>query len=161
MMLTHIKGFLYSSHCWVLSILILLHSSQPPTRHFIPIWGFLVCCCFVLRFYLFIHERRRERGRDTAEGEAGSLQKAWCGTQSQDPRIMPWTKGRRSTPEPPRYPLYSYLTAKNTEAQRGQYSAPGHTARKELSSNSTPGLFGPKVHTFSHHPLEATPASGF
>ena len=33
------------------------------------------CHCF-LRFCLFIHERHRERGRDTAEGEAGSPQGA-------------------------------------------------------------------------------------
>ena len=31
---------------------------------------------FVLRFYLFIHERHRERGRDKAEEEAGSMQGA-------------------------------------------------------------------------------------
>ena len=34
-----------------------------------------------LRFYLFIHERHREREADTqAEGEAGSVQGARCGT---------------------------------------------------------------------------------
>ena len=43
--------------------------------------------------------------RDTekeAEGEAGSLRGARCGAQSQDPRIRPWAKGRRSTTKPPR-----------------------------------------------------------
>ena len=45
-------------------------------------------------FYLFIHERQRERGRDTqAEGEAGSMQGARCGTRSQVPRIRPWAEG--------------------------------------------------------------------
>ena len=40
--------------------------------------GLLVC--LFLRFYLFIHERQRERGRDLgAEGEAGSTQGAQCG----------------------------------------------------------------------------------
>ena len=38
------------------------------------------------------------------EGEAGSLQGARCGTRSQDPGIMPWAKGRRSTTEPPKCP---------------------------------------------------------
>ena len=40
---------------------------------------------------LFIHEREREREREAqtqAEGEAGSMQGACCGTQSQDSRIM-------------------------------------------------------------------------
>ena len=33
------------------------------------------------RFYLFIHERHREREAETqAEGEAGSMQEAQCGT---------------------------------------------------------------------------------
>ena len=36
--------------------------------------------------------------RDTqAKGEACSLQRAWCRTSSQDPRIMPWARGRCST----------------------------------------------------------------
>ena len=38
---------------------------------------------FFLIFYLFIHERLREKGRDI-EGEAGSSQEAQCGTWSQD-----------------------------------------------------------------------------
>ena len=41
-----------------------------------------------LGFYLFTHERDKERHRDIAEGEAGSLQGAWCGTQSPDPGFM-------------------------------------------------------------------------
>ena len=32
------------------------------------------------------------------------FQGAWCGTWSQDPRIMTWAKGRHSTTEPPRHP---------------------------------------------------------
>ena len=58
---------------------------------------------YFLRFYLFIHERPRERGRNTGRGRsrlyAGSLM---CGTRSWDSRIIPWTKGRCSTAEPPR-----------------------------------------------------------
>ena len=51
---------------------------------------------FKKRFYLFIHESHGERGRDTGRGEAGFMQGAWCGTQSQDPGIMTWAKGRCS-----------------------------------------------------------------
>ena len=44
--------------------------------------------------YLFIHEREREREAETqAEGEAGSMQGARCGTQSQVSRITPWAEG--------------------------------------------------------------------
>ena len=49
---------------------------------------------FFLRFYLFIHGRQREREAETqAEGEAGSVQGARCGTRSQVSRVMPWAKG--------------------------------------------------------------------
>ena len=50
-----------------------------------------------LRSYLFVHERHRERGRDQAEGEAGSMQGARRGTRSQDPGVTPWAKGGHST----------------------------------------------------------------
>ena len=53
-------------------------------------------------FYLFIHERCRER-------EVGSLWGVQCGTRSQNIRIPTWAKGRCSTPEPPRHPhLYIF-----------------------------------------------------
>ena len=52
---------------------------------------------------LFIYSWKTEREAETqAEGEAGSLQGAWCGTQSQDPGITPWTEGRCSTTKLPR-----------------------------------------------------------
>ena len=56
--------------------------------------------------------RDPEREAETqAEGEAGSLQGAWCGTRSQDPGMRPWAEGRWSTAEPPGRPLhFSYLT---------------------------------------------------
>ena len=39
-------------------------------------------------------KKERERGRQRqAEGEAGLMQGARCGTQSQDSRITPWTTG--------------------------------------------------------------------
>ena len=56
-----------------------------------------------LKIYLFM--RDTERGAETqAEGEVGSTQGAQCRTQSQDPGIMPWAKGRCPTTEPPRRP---------------------------------------------------------
>ena len=51
---------------------------------------------------LFIHSWKTEKGRDI---EAGSMQRARCGTGSQDPAITTWTQGRYSTAEPPRRPL--------------------------------------------------------
>ena len=53
--------------------------------------------CFFFKI-LFIHERdterdERERGRDTAEGEAGSMPGARRGTTSQVSRITPWAEG--------------------------------------------------------------------
>ena len=55
----------------------------------------IVCFLFFLKIYLFMHERHRKREAETqAEREAGSVQEAWCGTPSQDYRIMPWVEGR-------------------------------------------------------------------
>ena len=50
-----------------------------------------VFCFFFKDFiYLFMRDTERETETETqAEGEAGSLQGARCGTQSQDSRIMP------------------------------------------------------------------------
>ena len=54
----------------------------------------------------FIHLFERERERETqAKGEAGSMQGARRGSQSRDPRIMPWAEGRSQTTKPPRDPL--------------------------------------------------------
>ena len=72
---------------------------------------------FFLRFYLFIHERHRERKAETwAEGEAGSLQGILqCRTWFQDPGSRPETTAdaqqlshpgtTQATAEPPRQPL--------------------------------------------------------
>ena len=46
--------------------------------------------------YLFMRHTQREREREAEtqeEGEAGSMQGAQCGTQSQVPRITPWAAG--------------------------------------------------------------------
>ena len=45
---------------------------------------------FFLRFYLFIHERHRER---EAEGEAGSMQGVRCSTRFRIFRITHWAEG--------------------------------------------------------------------
>ena len=46
----------------------------------------------------------RERESETqAEGEAGSMQGAWCGTRSRDSRITPSAKGKHPIAEPPRH----------------------------------------------------------
>ena len=63
----------------------------------------------------------RDRGRmagTQAEGEAGSLQGAWCRTQSQGPGIMTWAKGRHSTTEPPREPFFFFFFMIITERER-------------------------------------------
>ena len=54
--------------------------------------------------------RDPEREAETqAEGEAGSMQGAQCGTQSWDSRIRPWAEGTRSTTEPPRHPHSNFI----------------------------------------------------
>ena len=62
------------------------------------------CCFFLLRFYLLIHERHRDRGRDIGRGRS----RLHAGSRMQDPIPGPEnttsTKGRRSTTEPPRCP---------------------------------------------------------
>ena len=53
-----------------------------------------------------MRDTQREREAETqAEGEAGSMQGARCGTPSRDSRITPWAEGRLQTAEPPRDPL--------------------------------------------------------
>ena len=75
--------------------------------------GFIICLggfvnrfLFVrfsfLRFYLYIYERHRERGRDTGGGRS----RLHAGSPMRDSiprsRIMPWAEGSRSTAKPPR-----------------------------------------------------------
>ena len=64
--------------------------------------------CYYFFKILFIHERHRE-AEIQAEGEAGSPPGAWCGTQSQNPRIRTWAKGRCSITEPPRCLRFTLL----------------------------------------------------
>ena len=101
---------------YVFSLLIVnIVNSDKYNPHNQTVWGIQ----YFKRFYLFNHDRHREREAETqAEGEeAGSVQGAWCGTQSWDSGITPWTEGRCSTAEPPRRPkilffkwkLYIYM----------------------------------------------------
>ena len=46
---------------------------------------------FILFIYLFMRDTERE-AETQAEGEAGSMQGAPCGTRPQDPRITPGLK---------------------------------------------------------------------
>ena len=58
-----------------------------------------------LKIFLYLFIRATQREADTqAEGEAGFLQEARCGTPSQDPRIMTSAEDRGSTTEPLRHP---------------------------------------------------------
>ena len=61
--------------------------AQPLSHPGIPRMSILLSFFFLKRFYLFIHERHRGRGRDIGRGRsrllAGSL---ICRTRSQDPR---------------------------------------------------------------------------
>ena len=57
-----------------------------------------------------------EREAETqAEGEAGSMQGAGCGTQSRDPGVTAWAGGRCSTTEPPKCPIFSSLKYLSSE----------------------------------------------
>ena len=65
--------------------------------------------------------RDTEREAETqTEGEAGSMQGARCGTQTQESGIMLWAKGRRPTTEPLRCPKKSifYTQDSHEEKQR-------------------------------------------
>ena len=69
------------------------------------------CFFFFLRFYLFIHERHRERGRDTGEGEAGSVQGAQRGSRSWVSKIIPWPEGGTKPLSPPGCPISLFLNS--------------------------------------------------
>ena len=56
-------------------------------------------------------EREREREAETqAEGDAGSVQGAWCGTRSQVSGITPRAGGGAKPAEPPGLPCYNFIT---------------------------------------------------
>ena len=66
---------------------------------------------FFLRSYLvFMRDRERERKAETqAEGEAGSIQGARCGTRYQDSRITPWAEGGAKPLSHPGCPFFYFL----------------------------------------------------
>ena len=65
---------------------------------------------FFFKDFIYLFMRDTETEAETqAEGEAGSMWAAQRGTQSQDSRITPWAKGRRSTTEPPRCPYFFFF----------------------------------------------------
>ena len=72
-----------------------------------------------------------------AEGEAGSLQWAWCRTWSQDLGITIWAKGRCSTAVPPRCPLPHFLRPPCDSPQLHRlYLLPGcHKGRFSIASH--------------------------
>ena len=47
----------------------------------------------IFKKYLFIHRHREKEAQTQAEGEAGSMQGARCGTRSRVPRITPQVAG--------------------------------------------------------------------
>ena len=57
---------------------------------------------FLKNYFIYLFMRDTEGEAETqAEGEADRV---WCGTRSQNPRIMTWAKVRCSITEPPRLP---------------------------------------------------------
>ena len=82
----------------------------------------------------------REREAETqVEGEAGSMQEAWCGTQSQDPRTKPWAKGNPSTAEPPRRPCsFNFLYAINPKYPFGGARGQHRQAEPRVSKGNWP-----------------------
>ena len=80
---------------------------QPLTIHLLPLGSrqkSLKSFFFFLRFYLFIHEKHRERGRDT-----GSIQGTRCGTWSWVSRITPWAEGSSRPLSHPGCPKFEVL----------------------------------------------------
>ena len=60
-------------------------------------------------FYLFIHERHRDRGRDIGRGRS----RLRARISIPDSRIRTWAKGRRSTSEPSRLPWMTSFCSKD------------------------------------------------
>ena len=76
-----------------------------PTNDVLYTHVLLLKNAFLKKYFIYLFLRDTERETETqAEGEVGSLRGAQCGTQSRDPRVRSWAKGRCSTAEPPRCP---------------------------------------------------------
>ena len=76
------------------TILNILYKKKSKIAFLVPTTSIIVTnvnqIWFVFFFKIFkIYSWEKERAETQAEGEAGSLQEAPCGTPSQDPVIMP------------------------------------------------------------------------
>ena len=101
-----------------------------------------------------MRDTKRER---EAEAEAGSMQRARCGTLSRDSRITPWAKGRCPTAEPPRRPLtFLVFESQNLVAGINQLPTMPPDCRAGWGSESThSGLSGvSEVSVSNGFPLE-------
>ena len=58
---------------------------------------------FIFLFMRDTHTHTHREAETQAEGEAGFMQGAQCGTRSWDSGIMPWAKGRHQIAEPLRH----------------------------------------------------------
>ena len=63
---------------------------EKSSKHHVCTAGFLY---YFFKIYLFTRDTVRET-ETQAEGEAGSLWGAQCGTRSRDPEVTPWAEGR-------------------------------------------------------------------
>ena len=68
-------------------------------------WNFIYLYLFIFKiFYLFIHKRYKERGRDIGRGRSRLPVRSLRWDSIQDPGVTTWAKGRCSTTEAPRCP---------------------------------------------------------
>ena len=82
--------------------------------------------------------RDTERETETqAEGEAGSMQVAQCGTQSQIPRIRPWAEGGAKLLSHPGCPKNLFIHERHRERQRHRQREKQAPCREP---DSIPGL---------------------
>ena len=81
------------------------------------------------RFYLFVWQRERAQAGGAADRGRGrnrpsEKQGAWCGAQSQDPRIMTWAEGRRLTDWVTQAPLLPTFLSKLPGSSFPHFSSP-------------------------------------
>ena len=67
-------------------------------------------CSFFKKDFIYLLMRDRDREAETqADGEAGSMQGAWCGTWSRVSRIMSWAEGGAKPPSHPGVPIFVFF----------------------------------------------------
>ena len=89
----------------------LCHASSPQTYFSIApsISKILIGTNNFFKDFIYLFMRHRERGKDIGRRRSRLPGRgAWCGTWSQDPRIMLWAKGRCSTTGLPRCPTNNF-----------------------------------------------------